>query len=264
MKKFKGKALYQPSGKAAEYAAWAVNYYTGCSNDCEYCYCKRGVLGHVWHEKPVLKRCFNKKWENAIDIFEKELLDNLEQVKREGGIFLSFTTDPLLRSTSLLTGFTIDIAAKYGVPVTLLTKSVDWGCYSLGIEKVTKEGFYINIGFTLTGFDNKEPNAAPNLERIKKLKQYHKKGYKTWVSIEPVIDPYVSLSMIERTLGYCDMYKVGLLSGAGNHYYEKEDMEYFFLRLYELSKENRIYLKDSFLKYFGIKRENLPSTFATI
>ncbi len=45
-KRFNGKALYQPSGKAAEYSAWACNFYTGCSNDCEYCYCKRGVLSH--------------------------------------------------------------------------------------------------------------------------------------------------------------------------------------------------------------------------
>ena len=35
---FNGKAIYNPKGKAGEYAPWACNFYTGCSNDCEYCY----------------------------------------------------------------------------------------------------------------------------------------------------------------------------------------------------------------------------------
>jgi len=29
MKTFKGKAIYQPAGKAAEYSQWACNFYTG-------------------------------------------------------------------------------------------------------------------------------------------------------------------------------------------------------------------------------------------
>lgn len=42
-----GKAIYKPAGKAREYAEWACNLFVGCSNDCSYCYCKRGALGSV-------------------------------------------------------------------------------------------------------------------------------------------------------------------------------------------------------------------------
>lgn len=40
------KAIYQPKGAAREYSAWACNLYNGCSNQCDYCYCKRGVLSY--------------------------------------------------------------------------------------------------------------------------------------------------------------------------------------------------------------------------
>jgi DNA repair photolyase len=41
---FPGKAIYNPSGKAGEYSYWACNFFKGCSNGCEYCYLKKGVL----------------------------------------------------------------------------------------------------------------------------------------------------------------------------------------------------------------------------
>jgi DNA repair photolyase len=43
MKKFNGKAIYQPAGKAAEYAEYACNFYVGCSNQCTYCYLRKGI-----------------------------------------------------------------------------------------------------------------------------------------------------------------------------------------------------------------------------
>ena len=91
---FNGKAIYNPKGKAGEYAPWACNFYTGCSNDCEYCYCKRGVMSHVWDNKPHLKKCF-KDERKALEIFEKELVANLEAL-RSSSIFFTFTSDPLL------------------------------------------------------------------------------------------------------------------------------------------------------------------------
>jgi hypothetical protein len=54
------KAIYMPKGKAAEYAKYACNFYVGCSNDCDYCYCKRGLLGHAMGKPtPILKKCFD-------------------------------------------------------------------------------------------------------------------------------------------------------------------------------------------------------------
>lgn len=58
-KQFNGKAIYNPSGKAGEYSYWACNFYVGCSNMCEYCYCKKGILSNVvGQNKAQLKQCF--------------------------------------------------------------------------------------------------------------------------------------------------------------------------------------------------------------
>ena len=39
------KAIYKPKGKAGGYAEWACNLFVGCSNNCSYCYCKKGRSG---------------------------------------------------------------------------------------------------------------------------------------------------------------------------------------------------------------------------
>lgn len=44
------QAIYEPKGKAAEYAAYACNLYRGCTHGCTYCYApqvlKRPVTGY--------------------------------------------------------------------------------------------------------------------------------------------------------------------------------------------------------------------------
>lgn len=261
MKKFKGKALYQPTGKAAEYAAWAVNFFTGCSNGCEYCYCKRGVLSHVWDNKPNLKKCFYGQV-HAMSVFQKELLANLEEVRKDG-IFFSFTTDPLLSSTSFLTYICTYEALRNRVPVTILTKSTNWlyntiGKYFLEYgDVVWQNKDILKIGFTLTGADELEPDASSNSERITAMKLLHEKGIKTWASMEPVINPITSLQIIQQTKDFCDEYKVGLMSGAKKDFYDREEMEYFYESIITLSKNHKIYLKESLLKYLGIDRKEI-------
>lgn len=49
------KCIYQPSGAAREYGAWACNLYNGCTHQCQYCYCRRGAWKNVLGVgKPVL------------------------------------------------------------------------------------------------------------------------------------------------------------------------------------------------------------------
>ena len=85
-KNFKGKAISNPSGKAGEYSYWACNFYVGCSNDCSYCYCKKGVLGSVMGANvATLKKCF-KDEEHALQVFEKELT-KLQRLNHQSGEF---------------------------------------------------------------------------------------------------------------------------------------------------------------------------------
>lgn len=265
MKKFSGKALYQPSGKAAEYSPWAVNFYTGCSNDCDYCYCKRGVLAHVWNNKPSLKKCFRNK-QHAISTFISELSRNIEAVKKTGILF-SFTTDPMLPETRDLTIIATEAALSLGVPVQILTKRADWFYdtdFTVRVEssKLWRENKHkVAFGFTLTGFDEREPYACFNGDRVWALKRLKYLGFRTFASIEPVITPAQSWNMIDSTLGFCDLYKVGLMSGEKVDY-ERFRIDKFLFKLTHLTYRGvKIYLKDSFIDYMKCDRATMEGNF---
>ena len=124
MKTFNGKAIYNPSGKAGEYSYWACNFYNGCSNDCDYCYCKHGVMARNWSDTPKLKACFRDE-NHALEVFEKELKANLPELQKHG-LFFSYTTDPMLPETTSLTISSINFCISNYVPVKILTKRADW------------------------------------------------------------------------------------------------------------------------------------------
>ena len=190
---FRGKAIYTPSGKAREYSYWACNFYIGCSNRCSYCYLKREPFHYTMGmNSPRLKSSFRNR-EHALEVFKMELEKNLTELQANG-IFFSFSTDPMLNRTYELTFRATAIATSRGVPVRILTKST---MHLEHIDEYNINKTLLAIGMTLTGRDDLEPNASTNEERIKALIEYHSLGYKTFASIEPVIDFESSLAMIE-------------------------------------------------------------------
>nr|UWI14901.1 MAG: Protein of unknown function (DUF5131) [Bacteriophage sp.] len=267
MNKFSGKAIYCSTGKAGEYATYACNFFVGCSNGCEYCYLKKGIGAKVLGiDHPELKKCF-KDVDHAKEVFKKELQQNLEDLQKNG-LFFSFTTDPMLPETIELTKEAIAICVQNNVNVTILTKRTDFfnsifGNVTYGpICNATFDNIRfvaykesISFGFTLTGSDDLEPGAASNMERIQMMKDLHDLGFKTWASIEPVIDIPQSLAMMNLTNGICDLYKVGLLSGK---HYPKQDLECFVEMITQMFPKGRFCFKDTLLKKAGINREDLP------
>lgn len=258
MKKFNGKAIYNPSGEAGEYSYWACNFYVGCSNGCEYCYCKKGILaGAMGMNKPQLKKCF-KNESHALEIFEKELLQNRAELQKNG-LFFSFTTDPMLPETNNITRLAMRKCLSAKVPVKILTKIADWvdefikapdyyisGWSDWNIQDDTIFG-KIAFGFTLTGHDELEPNASTNDERIEAMSKLHDSGFKTFASIEPIIDFPSARNVIKASFGFCDLYKIGLMSGKK---YDIVEAQTFVQWLNELSDSNypKIYLKESLQK----------------
>ena len=268
-KQFNGKAIYNPSGKAGEYSCWACNFYVGCSNGCAYCYCKKGVLaGAMGGDVPTLKKCF-KDEKHALEVFEKELKANLPELQKHG-LFFSFTSDPMLPETRVLTMCAIGFCNKYNVPVKILTKIADWLDWAMnftytidfGVMKYVIYGKDVfentAFGFTLTGHDELEPNASTNTERIEAMRKLKEAGFRTWASIEPIIDFESSKDMIFMTAEYCSLYKIGLESGKK---YDKKELQKFMvsclLTTTENGKQPLFYFKDSLLKAAGLKRENL-------
>lgn len=260
MKKFKGKAIYCPSGKAEEYSYWGCNFYVGCSNGCTYCYLKKGrgakILGG---DKPNLKTCFNHE-SHALEVFEKEVKANLPELQKHG-LFFSFTTDPMLPETQVLTMNAAGIAAKNHIPVKILTKCADWvnefiqwldNSNSDNSAKEWRKNYA--FGFSLTGHDELEPGASTNQERINAMKKLHDAGFRTFASIEPIIDFNSSFDMIKQTVAFCELYKVGLESGKK---YKKIDVNEFLYKISTLAAVNdfKVYLKDSLVALSPYSRE---------
>lgn len=247
---FNGKAIYNPKGKAGEYAPWACNFYTGCSNDCEYCYCKRGFLSHVWDDVPHLKKCF-KDERKALEIFEKELVENLEALKATS-LFFTFSSDPFLPGVKSTYWAAAACALSHGVRVQFLTKRADFVNDHFLIRNAIWKT-HLAFGFTLTGCDGKEPGASTNQERIEAMRILHERGFKTFASIEPIVDFDSSLRMIKETIGFCDLYKIGLMSGVKKDYYDDEDVRGFIWRLaeYYCDYRNKIYIKQSIRDRIG-------------
>ena len=73
------------------------------------------------------------------------------------------------------------------------------------------------FGVTLTNLDDMrslswEPGAALPAERIASLRRAKELGIKTWVSLEPVLYPEITLEIIGRTHSFVDIFKVGALN----------------------------------------------------
>jgi DNA repair photolyase len=264
--KFNGKAIYNPSGKAGEYSYWACNFYVGCSNGCTYCYCKKGILaGVMGQDKPQLKKCFRDE-KHAYEIFDNEMFKVIDVLKKHG-LFFSYTTDPMLQETINLSMRAISRCIAYEIPVKILTKTTgEWvdDFVELSKKKISINNLgartkkFITFGFTLTGHDELEPGASPHAERIEAMRKLHEAGFKTWASIEPVIDFESSFNMIWKTAMFCNLYKIGLESGGK---YTRKDCKKFMDDVVSKLQATgaKIYFKEGLLKRAGISRSELPS-----
>lgn len=268
-KNFNGKAIYNPSGKAGEYSKWAVNFYNGCSARCEYCYNRHGITAKVLGaDKPTLKKCLIDE-NKALEIFIKEVDQNLDAL-REHGLFFNFVSDPFLEETATLNTAAILHCLTKGVPVKTLTKQTWWvDTWIREYNNHIKRNFpfqegkqLLAFGFTLTGHDELEPGAATNQERITAIKKLYDAGFKTWASIEPIIDINSSMSMIQSVRKHVDLVKVGLKSGAK---YNTFDLRTMYRATYQLARQYdfKVYFKDSFVKMADIIREEMSDVCVT-
>ena len=214
-------------------------------------------------DKPQLKKCFRDE-KHALEVFQSELSTNLVELQKHG-LFFSFTTDPMLPKTIYLTMMAVCKALQYDVPVKLLTKNAEFLNYSLfkaaGFFDFTIETkSLIAFGFSLTGHDELEKGASTNVERIEVMRNLHNVGFKTFASIEPIVDFEHSSDVIMDSYLYCDLYKIGLMSGKK---YDKSELVDFVKNTNEFLFGSKVYWKDTLLKAAGIARENLPSNCVT-
>lgn len=260
-KELKGKLLYQPKGPAGEYAKWAVNLHNGCSHGCTYCYNRRGLLSHAFGETarlaaPILLRAKaiqkNVHWTVELDEAEQEhacikkAVEDIiasdtnkigaSRLQADGGVFFSFKCDPLEEGNEDVTWCAMRCLWASAIPVTVLTKTVR---YKDRVLQGAKTGL-LTVGLTLTGHDEMEPNAPSNEERIEALKTLHERNVKTFVSLEPVISFYASLSMIEQAAPYCKEFRIGLMSPYKKDRYSIIDLVDFIDQVNSLRKKHNL------------------------
>lgn len=291
----KGALIYQPHGAAGEYAKWAINLYHGCSNGCTYCYNRRGVLSHVFGDKPELAAPIIKLREKLLNEYMKDrgitareniypsavfwnglfaaqrlILADLakigeDKIRKDGGIFFSFTCDPFdscLDNNNNITKWMLQSLVTSQIPVTILTKNVDW-LYTEGWERALTHSPMIEpeyaenlphcltIGFTITGNDKLEPGAPSTEKRIEALRKLHDEyKIKTFVSLEPIIDLHAASEVIKATYQITDEIKIGVQSPIKRDRYDPNEFVGFIVAVKNLARglDCRFMVKDSMYK----------------
>lgn len=200
--------IYEPRGKAGEYSPLAANLYKGCAHGCLYCYAPAATFTarEVFVGRPAPRK-------NVLDQLERDA-ESMAGDPRQ--ILLSFTSDPYqpIETEEKLTRRALAILHKYDLRATVLTKGGMLACRDFDI---LSWGAHNEFAVTLTTDDPDEslawePGAAPPGERLESLRRAHAMGIRTWVSFEPVINPDAVYRLLEASLDYVDLYKVGKLN----------------------------------------------------
>jgi DNA repair photolyase len=206
--------IYQPTGAAGQYGKLAANLYKGCSGGCKYCYARMMAKRYGWkndfHNEILVKDVALQELEKDCRKLSKKSIDS--------PIFMSFMNDPYqeIEMELGLTREAIRIIHEYGMNVKLLSKFGTNACRDFDL---LGDGDW--YGATLTFIDEEkskkwEPLTALPKDRMEALRIAHEKGIKTWVSMEPVIEPEETLQLIRKTHEYVDEYKIGML-----HYHQR-------------------------------------------
>lgn len=180
----------------------------------------------------------------------------------DGGVFMSFTCDPL--DTDENAQHYTFVAAKkllgYGIPVTLLTKNVAWlkeDSWTLLLEEYPKliccqnHHALLTIGFTITGKDELEPNAPSTEERIEALRELHDEyKIKTFVSLEPITSIHTASEVIKKTYEITDEIRIGVQSPIKKDRYDPNEFFGFITAIKYLAQDIpcRFMVKDSMYK----------------
>jgi DNA repair photolyase len=198
--------IYHPKGKAGEYADWAANLFTGCSHGCLYCY----VPAIIHKTREDFAKVEPRK--NILSKLEDDACYLCLHPEMGKSVFLCFACDPYPPEDQMVTRWAIEILHQNGISVMILTKG---GFRAIrDFDLLTPED---QFGVTLTCLtvaesDKWEPGAASPGQRMLSLKKAHDYGIKTWVSLEPVLNPETTLKIIRETHSFVDMYKVGILN----------------------------------------------------
>lgn len=187
------KPIYEPKGKAKEYGDLALNIYTGCPHMCFYCFA------------PSVLRRDREKFHGDIRPRENIVEETRKQLEREKItgklIHLCFTCDPYpIGYDTMPTREIIKAIKEYGNHVQILTKGLD---APRDFDLLDSQDWF---GVTIDGGEERPS------DRFNQICKAHRRGIKTWVSYEPVLDAAMVLYWIYSEHLYVDKVKIGKLN----------------------------------------------------
>ena len=197
--------IYEPQGRAGEYAGRALNLFTGCAYGCAYCYnpCVLRKPRQQFHQSVVPRRDILARLEHEI-----------KDAAREPPVLLCFACDPYPPDDELcrLTYRAITMLSDAGIRFTVLTKAGKRATGDFHLYREKGLGTFATTIVSLNDLPDWEPNAPPVAERIQALAIARAEGIPTWVSVEPVLHPYHALSVIRGLHGLTAEFRIGTLN----------------------------------------------------
>lgn len=205
------KIIYEPKGRAREYAELACNNYIGCPHSCKYCFAPNVMRS----EREAYHLTVKPRTDGIRKFFEDDCR-HLHDSGDKRRVHMNFVSDPYpnIEKELHLTRFCIETAAKYGVGINILTKG-DYDSISGDFQLFKDAGVHLGVTLSLWNDDSRkewEPNASSIEDRVRILDEAHKMGIYTWVSMEPVIYPNEALHVIDNLHSVVDLWKVGKLN----------------------------------------------------
>jgi DNA repair photolyase len=172
---------------AVEYGDYTINHVEGCSHGCLYpCYAMM-MAKRFGKVKSYAEWIKPKIVSNAVDLLRKEIPKAKDKIKF---VHLCFSTDPFMHGYQEIPDLSVRLIKMLNdadIRCTALTK----GILPIELASLSKKN---EFGITLISLNEDfrkkyEPGSAQYVDRIDSLYKLHKKGIKTWVSIEPYPTP---------------------------------------------------------------------------
>lgn len=228
VRRWRGQVVYEPAGKAAEYAGLAATLYETCPHGCRYCFVpglphmvERGWSAAEFHTPAVARR-------DVVARLERDLAGPYLAGRRGEPILFCFACDPfpavLASVADEVTEAALARCADAGQAVTLLTKRPHSAALLLGQMLRERRWRDVVRGWTLaatvTTMDQREASAAEPLAdtvgmRLWGLREAQDMGLARWVSAEPCESPAVARDVVLGVAGIVDEVRVGRLHHGG-------------------------------------------------
>lgn len=187
MKTITRKSMLYPTG--VEYGDYSMNHVLGCAHGCKYpcyAYLMKKRFGQV---KSYEEWCEPKLVANTLELLDDEIPRLKDKIK---SVFLCFSTDPFMEGYPEVAKMSLAAIRKLndaGIKCTVLTK----GILPIELADLSPENEY---GISLVAFNQEfrkryEPNTARYIFRVNALLDLHRRGCKTWVSMEPYPTPNI-------------------------------------------------------------------------